>query len=83
MAAICERTYSESVTIALAKNEIELLREFRARLTSDVATGQADVREIAVSLPELADEDLVVVAYEVLDSDELIEPGLEFASADE
>ena len=83
MVAIRERTYSESVTIALAKNEIELLKEFRARLTSEVVTGQADVREIAASLPELADEDLVIVADEVLDSDELIKPGLEFASADE
>lgn len=33
--------------------EIELLREFRTRLTADVVTGQIDVREIAVTLPEL------------------------------
>ena len=36
--------------------EIELLREFRTRLTSDVVTGQVDVREIAATLPELTDD---------------------------
>jgi type I restriction enzyme S subunit len=35
-----------------SRREIDLLREFRARLTSDVATGQVDVRDIAASLPE-------------------------------
>lgn len=32
--------------------EIDLLHEFRTRLTSDVVTGQVDVREIAATLPE-------------------------------
>ena len=35
--------------------EVDLLREFRTRLTSDVVTGQVDVREIAATLPELTD----------------------------
>lgn len=35
------------------QREIELLREFRMRLTSDVVTGQLDVRHIAATLPDL------------------------------
>lgn len=42
-----------------AKREIELLREFRTRLTADVVTGQLDVREIAAGLPDLGPADLV------------------------
>tara|TARA_B100000678_G_scaffold145232_1_gene121296 strand:+ start:346 stop:1731 length:1386 start_codon:yes stop_codon:yes gene_type:complete len=36
-----------------ARREIELLREFRSRLTADVVTGQVDVREVAATLPRL------------------------------
>jgi type I restriction enzyme S subunit len=35
--------------------ELELLREFRTRLTSDVVTGQLDVREIAARLPDFVE----------------------------
>lgn len=38
---------------ARAVREIELLREYRARLTSDVVTGRVDVRKIARTLPEV------------------------------
>ena len=38
--------------------EIALLREFRARLTADVVTGQLDVRDIAARLRELGPDDL-------------------------
>lgn len=41
-----------------ARLEIELLREFRTRLTSDVVTGQLDVREIAARLPEVVEDAL-------------------------
>jgi type I restriction enzyme S subunit len=66
--------------------EIELLREFRTRLTSDVVTGQVDVREIAASLPDLADEVLVGADNEFTDDDhgdESIESELEIAGANE
>lgn len=36
-----------------AHREVELLREFRTRLISDVVTGQVDVRAIAASLPDV------------------------------
>ena len=38
-------------SIAQAKREIELLREYRTRLIADVATGKRDVREVAAKLP--------------------------------
>lgn len=61
--------------------EIELLREFRTRVTSDVVTGQVDVREIAATLPELTDE-VRVSAIDEFDDDELIEAELEFVGVD-
>lgn len=39
------------VAIDQATREIELLREYRTRLISDVVTGQLDVREVAKGLP--------------------------------
>jgi len=38
--------------IAASRKEIELLREYRMRLISDVVTGKVDVREVAAQLPE-------------------------------
>tara|TARA_R110002020_G_scaffold5703_2_gene23444 strand:- start:6664 stop:7860 length:1197 start_codon:yes stop_codon:yes gene_type:complete len=53
--------------------EVELLREFRTRLTSDVVTGQLDVREIAATLPELTDEPLLDADH-TIDLEDLTEP---------
>ena len=63
-------TYRMQDQVDVAQREIALLGEFRARLVADVVTGQADVRAIAASLPEidpdaptpdpLADGDLIV-----------------------
>jgi Restriction endonuclease S subunits len=39
-------------TLARADREIELLREYRTRLTADVVTGKLDVRAAAAKLPE-------------------------------
>ena len=39
-----------------ARREIELLKEYRTRLTADVVTGKLDVREAAFKLPEVPDE---------------------------
>lgn len=38
------------------RREIALLREYRTRLISDVVTGKLDVREVAVGLPDEAEE---------------------------
>lgn len=40
-------------TVVRVNREIDLLKEFRTRLVSDVVTGQVDVRALAASLPEL------------------------------
>lgn len=39
------------ITVKLSR-EVDLLREFRARLVADVVTGQVDVRAIAATLPD-------------------------------
>jgi len=41
-----------TTTISRLEREIELLREYRTRLVSDVVTGKLDVREAAKNLPE-------------------------------
>lgn len=47
------------ITISRLEREIELLREYRARLVADVVTGKLDVREAAVRLPDEAPLDSV------------------------
>lgn len=59
-----------------ARREIDLLREFRTRLTADVVTGQLDVRDVAARLPELALDDLVTGAGDV--DDDLEDEAVEF-----
>lgn len=54
-----ERCVVLDETVARARSEIDLLREFRTRLTADVVAGQLDVREIAAGLPDLYPADLV------------------------
>jgi len=68
---------------ATVAREIELIREFRIRLTSDVVTGQVDVREIVATLPDLTDEVSFDVDIECADDDQQTESELESAGADE
>lgn len=42
--------------VASLHRELDLLRAYRTRLVSDVATGKLDVREAAARLPDLPDE---------------------------
>jgi type I restriction enzyme S subunit len=42
--------------ISRARNEINLLREYRTRLIADVVTGKLDVRKAAARLPEEVEE---------------------------
>ena len=44
--------------IVHSEREVSLLREYRTRLITDVVTGKLDVREVAASLPEEAEEEL-------------------------
>lgn len=49
-----KRNRVQNKGIELARREIELLREYRTRLISDVITGKLDVREAAARLPNEA-----------------------------
>jgi len=57
--AVCEALKTPRKVGNRARREIELLREFRTRLTADVVTGQLDIRDAASRLPELEPADLV------------------------
>ena len=48
-------TVNIDAAIDRARQEIELLGEYRTRLIADVVTGQVDVREAAADLPDEAD----------------------------
>lgn len=43
--------------IARVEREIALMQEYRTRLTADIVTGKLDVREAAVTLPDIFDQD--------------------------
>ena len=45
-----------NTTTSRARQEIELLKEYRTRLIADVVTGKLDVREAAFKLPEASDD---------------------------
>jgi type I restriction enzyme S subunit len=62
-----------------AKDEIDLIREYRARLISDVVTGQVDVRHIAI--PEIAGEDLTPLDEDDTDAEDLLDETLEAEDA--
>ncbi len=63
--AVLTRFLDDTITktehdIARARNEIDLIHEYRTRLISDVVTGKLDVREAAAALSEeLGDPDAV------------------------
>lgn len=83
VAIVREQTVvSEKLRLQVTR-EAELLREFRTRLTSDVVTGQIDVREIAATLPELTGDVLAAANDEFGDDNEATESEFEFAGADE
>ncbi|GAB0148827.1 restriction endonuclease subunit S [Marichromatium sp. PS1] len=57
--------------ISRAQREIELMREYRTRLISDVVTGQVDVRGIEV--PEVAEDELLALDEDTAESDDVID----------
>ncbi|QQS06121.1 MAG: restriction endonuclease subunit S [Fibrobacterota bacterium] len=61
--------------ISRLESEIDLLREYRTRLVSDVVTGKLDVREAAAKLPPEVEESDSVAESEDLDEldDEVVE----------
>lgn len=79
---ISSAIYAAKKNLVAIRREIDLLREFRTRLTSDVVTGQIDIRGIAATLPDFADE-LSANDDAGPESDELLDQELDTASADE
>ncbi|NCC22998.1 MAG: restriction endonuclease subunit S [Alphaproteobacteria bacterium] len=78
---IAETSKSIDRAITRAHREIELMREYRTRLISDVVTGQVDVRGIAV--PEVAEEELLALEEEaVADADDVIDDEGDMGDAD-
>ena len=59
-----------NVAISRLEREIELLREYRARLIADVVTGELDVREAAAVLPGEAASDVAQDVSDVVDEAE-------------
>ncbi len=76
---IKQNTATIDYTITRAQREIELMREYRTRLISDVATGQVDVRGIEVL--EVAEDVLLALEEDPEESDDL--PGDEAMEAEE
>ena len=59
VSGMLEATSALNGTISRLEREIELLREYRTRLVTDVVTGKLDVRDAAVRLPDEAPLDTV------------------------
>ncbi len=62
--------------IARAEREIQLIKEYRTRLVSDVVTGKLDVRDATVELPEdVGDEPMadLAEAFDEAEVDDLTE----------
>ena len=57
------RKYNDGLdkAVAAARRQIELLREYRTRLISDVVTGKLDMREAAANLPDETDEEAPIL----------------------
>lgn len=68
-------TVTINYTISRAQREIDLMREYRTRLISDVVTGKIDVRGIEV--PEVNDEELLVLNEDTADTGNMIEDNAE------
>jgi len=66
--------------ISRAQGEIELMREYRIRLISDVVTGQVDVRGIEV--PEVAEDELLALEDDATESDEVVDDEGEMDESD-
>lgn len=68
---IQEKSAEIDQAISRAQREIELMREYRTRLISDVVTGQVDVRGIEV--PEVAEDELLALEEDTIDADDVID----------
>lgn len=70
---VAAETTAQTSGARLAREEIGLLNEYRARLVADVVTGKLDVRDAAAALSDLASEADVVEEPVESDDDEDVE----------
>ena len=73
VAAVERETQDIDRSLVSIRREIELVREYRARLVADVVTGKLDVREAAANLPDESDEPEVVNEAEEIEEAEAAE----------
>lgn len=66
-------TKTLNTAISRLEREIELLREYRTRLVTDVVTGKLDVREAAAKLPQDVEPEEDQVDEDQVDEDEVAE----------
>ncbi len=71
LAHINKKCAEFSHAVSRAEREIELMREYRTRLISDVVTGKVDVRGIEV--PEIPDDEHLALEDETTEADDLID----------
>ena len=71
VSAVAEATDAPVAAIRRARDEIQLLREYRTRLIADVVTGKLDVRAAAAALPDEVED------AEALDEEEATADGEE------
>jgi type I restriction enzyme S subunit len=69
MNSISAKTHNQNTAISRLEREIELLREYRTRLISDVVTGKLDVRAAAASLPAEPGSDSLATDLDALEDD--------------
>ncbi len=71
LAHIQAKTAEIDQAIIRTQREIELMREYRTRLISDVVTGQVDVR--GIEMPEAAEDELLALEKDTADADDVID----------
>jgi type I restriction enzyme S subunit len=72
MKELLDKTAKLDASIRRIEREIELLREYRARLIADVVTGKLDVRAAARNLPAEGEVTSHILEGEPIDEDEFI-----------
>jgi type I restriction enzyme S subunit len=80
--AVDENVRDIQQAIVHARQEIDLLREYRNRLIADVVTGKLDVREAAAKLPEIATETEPLDETDDLPQDEELAEAAELEAKD-
>jgi type I restriction enzyme S subunit len=75
IAHIQEKSSEIDKAIYRAQRQIDLMREYRTRLISDVVTGKVDVRGIEV--PEIAEDELPALDEEIADVEEMADEDME------